>query len=467
MVENVSGVAMHFELDSSVREALTKERAEELLVGLGVGVESVRLGGKSFGDGSAEVAAAALVLASPTLRNLDLADVIASRPEEEAKRALAALAGGVASAKSLVSIDLSDNALGAKGIRAIGDILAGQTALESLKLCNNGLAADAGELITAALTATTPTLLTTLHFHNNLLETAGAVALAPVLEASPALRDFRFSALRVHHDGAVRICRALAPNASALVRLNLSDNNFGADGAAALAEALSAAPALEELNLRDAALTDDGVVLVLRAVAASGGRGMRVLDLSANEMGTAGAKALRKALKKMPCLESLMVEDNELGSGGAKQIAGGLSAAVHRALREIVAAGSEIGTAGAMALAKVAATLPALESVNLNANAIDADVVSDIQELLDEKLASLSDNDDDGEDEDEDEDEESVEEEEEDSDEGEEEEAAKESKVGAEGYKEKAAASEEASASVDELTSAVEQLTVNKAKAEW
>lgn len=387
-----------FELDCSQREALSAERAEQLLASVSAGITWIKLSGKSFGDGSATIAAEALARAAPTLRHVDLSDIIAARPEDEAKRALVAIAEGLAEAKELVSIDLSDNALGAKGIRAIGDILSGQTALKSLKLCNNGLAADAGEIIAANLTKVSPTKLRLLHFHNNLLENAGAKALAPIVEASPELEDFRFTGLRVHHDGAVRISQALKVNAPSLRKLNLADNNFGSPGAVALGAALSKTKILEELILRDTALGDEGVLAVMKGLRNVASH-IRVLDLSGNDMTVESSRALKRTLSNMPSLESLVLEDNELGSAGAKQIAAGLLDDVHRNLVIVNASGSEIGSSGAVALSRAVARLPKMTHLNLNGNSIRAEVVTEIQELLHEKFGSVSDNDDDEDDE--------------------------------------------------------------------
>lgn len=398
----------HFELDASVREALSRQQAKELLEPLKVGISSVKLGGKSFGDGSAEEASIALARAAPTLRNVDIADIIASRPEDEAKRALACFASGLSEAKQLVTIDLSDNAFGLKGIREVQSIISGQESLEGLKLCNNGLAADAGSVIASALTEQTPTKLKLLHFHNNLLESAGAKALAPIVEASPLLEDFRFSALRLHHDGASRICDALSCVPENLKRLNLSDNNFGADGGLSLGSMLMKTRNVEELLLRDCALGDEGISSVCGAIAEGAGRRMKILDLSGNEISAKGARALKKCLQGCPVLTQLLIEDNELGSSGARSVASCLDAVIHADLAVIVAACSEIGTKGALALASAAVQLPGLESLNLNGNTINADAVADIKSLLDGKLESLSENDDDDEDDGDDEDESEV-----------------------------------------------------------
>lgn len=391
----------HFQLDESTREALTPSRAEALLLPLTAGVSSAKLSGKSFGDGSAAVAAAALQRAIPTLRRLDLADIIASRPEEEAKRVLSTIADALDSCKHLVAIDLSDNALGAKGIHAVGGLLAGQTELEELYLCNNGLAADAGELIATALLETKPTSLKVLHFHNNLLETAGSVALAPIVENSPSLIDFRFSSLRLGREGAVRICQALEPRlGSNIMKLNLSDNTFGEEGAEALAKALSQAPKLEELLLRDDMLGDEGIATICKLLVNSA-PDLQVLDVSGNEIGVDGAKMLGKLIGAGR-LRMVLAEDNEIGNAGASRLAKGISDVA--VLEELNVSSCEIGGRGGLALAKAVVKLETLVRLTVDGNEIPGEVVSEIQECLEEKLGPMDDNDDEAEDEDGDED---------------------------------------------------------------
>lgn len=390
-------MAKSFIIDQTSREALTKERAEKLLQGLKEGVTSVKLSGKSFGDGSADIAASALERVVPTLKHLDISDIIASRPEEEAKRSLATIAASLNSCKHLEYIDLSDNALGAKGIRAVGSLLSGQEKLQQLFLCNNGLAADAGALITAALLETTPTSLVRLHFHNNLLETAGSVALAPIIENSPLLEDFRFSSLRLGRDGAVTICNAVQPCLAASLRiLNFSDNNFGEEGAEALADALSDAPCLETLLLNDALLGDEGVGAVCDSLL-HGAPSLKVLNVSGNEVSIEGAKGLAYLLSHTD-LSELILEDNELGSSGAARLAKGITRECN--LEVLTVNSSEIGSRGALALARAAAKVSSLKVLNLNGNMISAETVTEIEGLLGDRLGSLEDNDDEEEEED-------------------------------------------------------------------
>lgn len=68
-----------------------------------------------------------------SLTDADLSDVIAGRPEDEAKESLRIMAEGLSECK-LRALDLSDNALGEKGIVACKAALQHMTTLESLTL---------------------------------------------------------------------------------------------------------------------------------------------------------------------------------------------------------------------------------------------------------------------------------------------------------------------------------------------
>jgi Ran GTPase-activating protein 1 len=73
------------------------------------------------------------------LSSVDIADIIAGRPEEEALEVLRTICSAFASVKNLTSIDVSDNALGAKGLDACAALLEGQSQLVSIKVISQNL----------------------------------------------------------------------------------------------------------------------------------------------------------------------------------------------------------------------------------------------------------------------------------------------------------------------------------------
>lgn len=80
------------------------------------------------------------------LKEVDLSDIIAGRLEEEALDVIKifseALEGCI-----LKSLDLSNNALGEKGVRAFGKLCNLRTTCEKLYLMNNGISEEAAKAV--------------------------------------------------------------------------------------------------------------------------------------------------------------------------------------------------------------------------------------------------------------------------------------------------------------------------------
>ena len=94
--------------------------------------------------------------------------------------------------------------------------------------------------------------------------------------------------------------------------LDLSDNTFGVEGGLALVETLkNNQQTLCTLNLRDTALTDEGVMDILRHLP----RTLVSLDLSGNEL-THQALEVLVQVGLPPKIQVLRLEENEFGSIG-------------------------------------------------------------------------------------------------------------------------------------------------------
>ncbi|KAA8494185.1 RAN GTPase-activating protein 1 [Porphyridium purpureum] len=402
-----------FEYDDKKREMLDADRCEELLKELdrdGPTFHRIDLSGKSIGEPASFVVASHLAKVaahdSHQLERLCVADIIAGRPEDEALRVLQRIANSLPGVQ-LREIDVSDNALGAKGISAFAALFTDQDALEHVFFCNNGLAADAGRLITRMLlgddladSGTRQTKLKTIHFFNNLLEDRGAIELAPLLAGSPELCDLRFSSLRMRREGSLALAKALSA-AKNMRKLEISDSTLGEAAAVELAKALAIMRELEELSLRDVSLGDIGVKYIVHGL--RGASKLRVLDVSCNELTKKGAKQLRQLLPMLPALEEFVAEENEFETSGCVVIAEGFVPEVHTSMRKINMKTNQMSDRGAMALAQRAAQLEKLEKLELDGNALSESCCTEIAALLEDRLGSLSENDDersDGEDDD-------------------------------------------------------------------
>lgn len=88
-------------------------------------IVQIKLSTKSFGIEAATVAARAIENVANSLTHADISDIIAGRPEKEVLGALQIISQSLAKAK-LKALDLSDNALGQKGIIACTQAFAQQ-----------------------------------------------------------------------------------------------------------------------------------------------------------------------------------------------------------------------------------------------------------------------------------------------------------------------------------------------------
>ena len=226
---------MEFQL-SGAREKLTKEKTEELMKPLREKPENwkkIKLSGKSFDVESAQVVAEII----PSLVNLevaDLSDIIAGRGEEEAHLALKLICSSFRELK-VKEIDLSENALGKKGVQVCETLLSKTESVEGVSLNNDGLDQEAAKTLLSFLlppssSPSSSSPLKKLHLFNNLLKDGGAEAISLLLSSSPKMQDFRFSSTRIEKEGITFLSSSLSSSTSSLTSLDLSDNSISPKG---------------------------------------------------------------------------------------------------------------------------------------------------------------------------------------------------------------------------------------------
>ena len=380
------------------REFYTQSRAEEVLAPLlrkGAAYSKVRLSTKSFGIDAAKVAARAFANLAETLKEVDLSDTIAGRPEIEALKAMEIFSEGLMSAK-LTSVDLSDNAFGEKGVRACTKLLQAQTELTSIAFLNNGISEQAARAILELLAC--PEKLTRFHLDKNMTGNDGTVHIAAILAKAKGMKDFKMAGSRFFSEGAIMLAEALAQGNS-LERLDLNDNNVNEEGAEALAKVLPKHPNLHFLNLEATALGPDMGGTLLSAVA-KGCPKLEVLHVSSNDFEADGAEGVAKAIAQMKNLKVLTIGDNMLGNDGFAQVCVALQHS-NAPLVRLDASCNELSRLGAIAAAQLAASKPGFEYLNLDGNSIPDEVVDEVRAILsaagiEHALAPMEDNDPDG-----------------------------------------------------------------------
>jgi Ran GTPase-activating protein (RanGAP) involved in mRNA processing and transport len=301
------------------REFVTGETAKEAFSAIlnpadnasPVPVKKIRLSTKSFGEDAAKVAGKVFSICRDTLTDLDLSDVIAGRPEAEAMKALKCLSEAV-ECLSLKALDLSDNALGEKGIRAFSTALTSQKTLESIAFRNIGCSVNAckaiGELLGCRET------LKKIHLYNNMSDDEGAIAIANLIRSMPKIEDFMMVSSRVKQVGGQTLAGAFM--GKNLVSLDLHDNILGPETAQALVPFLQSQHHLKNLNLSETCLEDEGVELIANSLMSSAAS-LESLGLAANDITVESCASLVKCLANKVHLRAIDIKENELGDRGA------------------------------------------------------------------------------------------------------------------------------------------------------
>lgn len=387
-----------FDISKGQRAFLEAEEAEELLRPLkepGHSYSKICFSNRSFGLGAARVAKPILASLKDQLKEVDLSDFIAGRSEGEALEVMTifseALEGCV-----LKSLDLSNNALGEKGVRAFEGLLKSQNSLEELYLMNDGISEEAARAVCQLIPSTGK--LKVLQFHNNMTGDEGALAISEVVKQSPLLEDFRCSSTRIGSEGGVALSEALQ-TCTKLKKLDLRDNMFGIEAGIALSKALSKHTDLTEAYLSYLNLEDEGAVALANVLKESA-PSLEVLEMAGNDITAEAAPAVSACLAAKQLLTKLNLAENELRDEGTIQISKAWEEG-HDQLKEVDLSSNLMRRAGARCLARAVVNKPGLKLLNINGNFISDEGIDEVKSIFKEfpdLLGSLDENDPEGED---------------------------------------------------------------------
>ncbi|XP_002520743.2 RAN GTPase-activating protein 1 [Ricinus communis] len=387
-----------FDISAGRRAFISAEEAQDLLrplKELGNRYTKICFSNRSFGLDAAAVAEQILLSVKDQLTEVDLSDFVAGRPEPEALEVMNIFSTALEGC-NLRCLNLSNNALGEKGVRAFGALLKSQNNLEELYLINDGISEEAARAVCELVPSTEK--LKVLQFHNNMTGDEGAVAIAEFVKRSAMLEDFRCSSTRIGLDGGVALAEALG-TCTHLRKLDLRDNMFGVEAGVALSKALFSFADLTEVYLSYLNLEDEGAEALADALKESA-PSLEVLDMAGNDFTAKAASSLAPCIAAKQFLSKLNLAENELKDEGAILIAKAIEGG-HGQLNEVDLGTNQIRRAGARLLAQAVVLKPGFKLLNINGNFISdegIDEVKDIFKNLPGVLGPLDENDPEGED---------------------------------------------------------------------
>ncbi|GAB4829600.1 RAN GTPase-activating protein 2 [Ancistrocladus abbreviatus] len=387
-----------FDLSGGRRDFIDAKEAEELLKPLrapGNSYSKICFSNRSFGLDAAQVVGPILSSLKSQLKEVDLSDFIAGQPEAEALDVMNIFSTALEGC-DLRYLNLSDNALGEKGVRAFGSLLSSQKNLEELYLMNDGISEQAAQAASELIPSTEK--LKVLHFHNNMTGDDGALAISKIVKSSPTLEDFRCSSTRIGSEGGIALAESLGV-CSHLRKLDLRDNMFGVVAGNALSKTLNGLANLTEVYLSYLNLEDEGaraVTIALKESAPS----LEILEMAGNEITVEAASVLAACVDSKQFLTKLNLSENELKDEGAVLIAKALEEG-HGRLSEVDLSTNKIRRLGALHLAEVVAKTPEFKVLNIDGNFLSDEVIDEVKDILKASpnvLGPLDENDPEGED---------------------------------------------------------------------
>ncbi|KAF9606411.1 hypothetical protein IFM89_025100 [Coptis chinensis] len=387
-----------FDISKGKRANIEAEEAEELLRPLAEenSYTKICFSNRSFSVDAARVVEPILLSLKDQLKEVDLSDIVAGKPEEEALEVMRIFSSALEDCV-LRYLNLSENALGEKGVRAFGDLLKSQGSLEELHLENNGISEEAAQAVYELIPSTEK--LKVLHFHNNMTGDEGAIPISEVVKRSPALEDFRCSSTRVGSKGGLTLIEALR-TCTNLKKLDLKDNMFDVGAGVALSKALSSHVGLVEIYLSYLNFEDNGAIAIANALQEFA-PSLKVLDMAGNEITAEAAPALAACIASKQSLTKLNLSDNELKDKGAILICKALEG--HNQLKEVDMSANKIRRAGARVMGQTVIHKPEFKLLEINGNFISDEGIDELNEMFKknpEMLGRLDENDPEGEDDD-------------------------------------------------------------------
>jgi len=210
-----------------------------------------------------------------TVKYANLADIIASLMTEEG---LAVIEGVVEVFQDspIVDLDLSDNALGLRGMERINTLLT-RAPLQRLYLANCGFSFESMVLLRQCVEANENAVgksLKELVLDRNMMGTKGAKEVGEILSKCN-LEYLSYLGCRIQ-EGTLFLAQGIENMAKntekpALIRLDIDDGNFGEDDPAykPLADGLKRCSCLRHLDLTDAKLECEGLAHLVDALTAA------------------------------------------------------------------------------------------------------------------------------------------------------------------------------------------------------
>ena len=258
---------------------------------------------------------------------------------------------------ALLTLDLSNNHLGTKGMEKLHRLLATpHPTLQSIRLARNALKGRRALRHLVSACAVNEKLRVLDVSHNQLSDKSVSTDLAELLDSREVA--CRLVELDISNNGAGLTDKAawalggalVQGNNTTLTTLKLTGNALGPAGGDALGTLLKLSHSIQALYVANCNLGDEGVQYICQGLLlAESEPSLRVLDVAWNVLHDEAAFALAELLENSSTIQRVQLECNGIGDKGAVALAAALPRSA--SLQSLDVRGNQIHDSGAIALA--------------------------------------------------------------------------------------------------------------------
>ena len=259
-------------------------------------------------------------------------------------------------------LDISSNYMSFHGAVALSSCLKYFPHLEELHINNDGV---------GALDAIANVLSGNLHklkISNNSISCSGAKSIADALKHCTHLEELNINDNRIGEDGACVLASSLYNLKESLLKLDISNNSIKSGCVNVIADVLKQYKHLTELNISGNYIGEDGAC-VLASSLCNLKESLLKLDISNNSIKSGGVKAIANALKQCKHLGELNISGNYIGEDGACVLASSLCN-FKKSLHKLDISNNGIKSGGVNAFANALKQCKHLTELNISGNCI-------------------------------------------------------------------------------------------------
>ena len=275
----------------------------------------------------------------------------------------------------LQEIDISENNLQTAGVRIIMKALQGIHTLKMLYLGNNVISCEAADDIAAVIYCNTK--LQEIDISENNLQTAGVRIIMKALQGIHTLKMLYLRNNVISCEAADDIAAVISCNTK-LQEIDISENNLQTAGVRIIMKALQGIHTLKMLYLRNNVISCVAADDIAAAISCN--TKLQEIDISENKLHIIGIGKIMKAVQEIHTLKKLCLSHNNITYKAGKDIAKAISHNIH--LQEFRISGNKLSTVGAIKIVKALQSAFNLRALYISDNEIDSMAAKHIASIV-------------------------------------------------------------------------------------